>query len=183
MCKRNIFLFLEEDTISHLCGQLVTLFWTSCPGFQSLGRLPGLHILSLVHNVFLSVTSGATPADLLGTCMEAEPYRSTLILIAKCFQNIHPFKRLFSWVLCRNQDFLPYNLSASKLNVNYCDKQILEDWEYVTSHRLHELNCKWLLQKTHWLHSALISHPLNWVTTQLIQAQYIILAYKTQGQR
>ena len=47
--------------------------------------------------------------------------------------------------IVENQDILPYNLSVYKLNVNYCDSQILKDWECVTSHRLHELNCKWVL--------------------------------------
>ena len=44
-----------------------------CPGFESQGGLPALHVLAPASDGFLSFTSSATPANLLVANVAAEP--------------------------------------------------------------------------------------------------------------
>ena len=66
--------FLED--ISTFVGPLTPLFLTSgdvCPGFQSQGGSPHLHVSSPVHNGTLRFTYGVTAVDLLAANSHSHP--------------------------------------------------------------------------------------------------------------
>ena len=73
----NSFLKKYLEDISPLVGLLIPLFWTSgdvCPGFQSLGSVPCLHVSLPAQNRLLRFTCGVTPVELLVASIRTKPF-------------------------------------------------------------------------------------------------------------
>ena len=99
--------------ISPFRGPLITLFWTSndvCPGFQIQGEFPILHAWSSACNGFLTLTSDATPADLLVASMSAKPFQSTYLYTSTGRNQFQDAACLYL-TACDKTDDLPTKLS------------------------------------------------------------------------